>query len=231
MITDDRIFYTSSLAGRIDPPRMVQTVAPAVEPVSVDELREYARRDDQLELTTITTILKAARAYFEKMTGLALIAQSWRCEFDGWRNSSGALGLTNAYGSFGVGRVIDLPRTPLLTLDLVQYKAETTGTLTTFAASNYTAQGIGIPGAFPRLWLNDNVSWPTIGSFPGALQFTFTAGFGASAATVPHEIRMAVLMLAAHWYENRLPLSGDGLANIPNHLESLIEMHRVAFIA
>jgi uncharacterized phiE125 gp8 family phage protein len=56
-------------------------------------------------------------------------------------------------------------------------------------------------------------------------------GFGTTAASVPEDIRTALLMLAAHWYENRLPVSADGLEDVPMHLQSLIEMHRLALIA
>lgn len=212
---------------RVDPARLTLVTAPAVEPwVATDaEVMQALRLDSDADSALVTLTLKAVRRYFEAITGLCLITQTWRAEFDRLPSGGGC------FGFGGASREIVLPRAPLGAISLVQYKAPTTGTLTTFDSANYTASGVGNGRSFARLWLNDSASWPDLGNFPGALQITFTAGFGQAATDVPEEVRLALLFLAAHWYENHLPLDVDGAVPMPLHLESLIEMNRVAFIA
>lgn len=211
---DDRSLRTAAPRGT-DPARLVLVTAPTVEPVSVDELREFVRVDARTEARTLGLVLTAARSYFERLTGLALLSQEWRMELD----------------RTPCGREIEIPRAPLLAITHIKYKAETTGTLTVWSSAAYTLAGTGIARAFGRVWLNEDSDWPDLGSFPGALQVTFTAGFGTAADAVPSDLRLAVLLLAAHWYENRLPLNVGNIINpLPHSLDALIEMHRVANI-
>lgn len=217
MILDDRIFRTSP-PRRTDPARLVLVTAPAVEvwTTSDSEVTQMLKRDDTTaDDAFVTLCLQASRQWFERITGLALITQEWRLELD----------------RTPTGREIEIPRAPMLAVTHIKYKAETTGTLTTWDSASYTLAGVGIPGAPGRVWCNDEYDWPSLGSYPGALQLTFTAGFGAAATAVPADIKAALLFLAAHWYENRLPVNVGNIVNeMPLHLQSLVEMHRVSFL-
>lgn len=160
----------------------------------------------------VDLVLKAARRYFERITGLALITQSWKATLDRVppRNK------------------VDLPKAPLIDLTNFDYLdtagAPQAGTDTDFAPGN-----VGCDTSFGFIRLKDTASWPAIGTDPDALSFTFTAGYGAAATNVPAEVRTALLMLSAHWYENRLPVSeGHIVTGFPIHLQSLIELCRVA---
>ncbi len=223
----------------IDPPRLTLVTAPAVEPWAATdgEVMQALRLDSDVDAAFVTLTLKAARRYFEKITGLALITQQWQVTFDDLPIRQGQFGIEyglapsmSRFTGQAAGRQITFPRSPLLSVESFKYLDEN-GALQTFDPSNYTVGNVGVATAFGRLWLNEATDWPNVGSFPGALQIKFTCGFGPAATDVPEEVRLALLFLAAHWYENHLPLDADGAVPMPLHLESLIEMNRVAFIA
>lgn len=211
--------------ARLDPVRVVVTVAPAVElHLSTDALvTQMLRLDSDADSTYVSHLLAAARKHFEKVTGLALINRTLRADFD-----------RAPAGRAPAGRELELPLAPLSSISSIAYKPDgyTSGSLTTWASSNYAAGTTGHSGAPARLWLAVDASWPELAVLPAALQVTFVAGFGAAASSVPEEIRLAVLFLAAWWYESRLPVNvGNITSELPHHLNALIESHRIAFIA
>ena len=59
----------------------------------------------------------------------------------------------------------------------------------------------------------------------GHLQIGLGAGYGATPDDIPADLRQAVLLLAAHYYENRTQ-SEDDAGPIPIGVASLIEPHR-----
>jgi len=223
----------------IDPPRLVLVTPPAVEPwlVTDDALTQALKLDSDQDQAYVALVLKAARRYFENITGLCLINQTWKLSFDDLPIRQGQFGLEyglapsmSRFTGPAAGREIRLYRAPLATVSWVKYLDEN-GALQTFDPTNYSVGSAGVSTTFGRLWLNEGADWPSVGSYPGAMQIQFVAGFGSAASDVPEEIRMALLFLAAHWYENRLPANPDGAVELPNHLNSLIEMNRLAFTA
>lgn len=223
----------------IDPPRLTLVTAPAVEPwTSTDpEVQQALRLDSDADGDYVNLVLKSARRYWERITGLCLITQTWKVSNDDIPVRQGQFGLEyglapsmSRFTGAAAGREIQFARAPLQSVDSFTYLDEA-GATQTFASTNYTVGNVGVQTAFGRLWLNQDASWPDTGSFPGSIKITFTAGFGAAATDIPDEIRLALLYIAAHWYENRLPVTGDGVAELPHHLDALIASHRVAFIA
>lgn len=224
----------------VDPPRLTLVSAPAVEPWTVNdaEVSQALRLDSDADNAYVSLVLKSARRYFERVTGLCLINQTWQVAFDDLPLRQGQFGLEyglapsmSRFTGQAAGREIRFARAPLQSVDAFKYFDEN-GVDQTFAASNYTVGNVGVTNAFGRLWLNDNAAWPSVGSFPAAIRIQFTAGFGTTASSVPEDIRLALLYLTAHWYEQRLPVNVGNIVNeMPTHLDSLIAMHRVAFVA
>jgi uncharacterized phiE125 gp8 family phage protein len=129
------------------------------------------------------------------------------------------------------GRELYLGRSPLQDVSSFKY-LDSAGTLQTFDPANYTVGSVGDTAGQGRLWLNDGGSWPDFGTFPNALQITFTAGFGVNATDVPEEIRMAILWLTSHWYENHLPTGdSDSAVQLPFHLANMMDHWRTAHVA
>ena len=67
----------------------------------------------------------------------------------------------------------------------------------TLASDQYRVVTAGEPG---YLELADGCSWPSTQSVGGAVRIVFSAGYGATAASVPEGLRLAIMMLATHWY-------------------------------
>lgn len=63
----------------------------------------------------------------------------------------------------------------------------------------------------------------------GRVEVSFTAGFGAAWADVPADLRQAVMLLAAQFYETRHD-AGDGVAGLPVAVQALLERWRTVRI-
>lgn len=165
--------------------RLELVTAPDVEPVTLTEAKAHCRVDASAEDAIITSLIPAARLFIEKYAAIALVNQTWRAYFD--LKSAAAL---YTYVSLPLGTIQSI--TSIKTYD-------TDNAATTFDSSNYYLSG-------NRIVLNDNCDWPTFRRVYDTLEITFVAGFG-SASDVPQPIKQALLMLVAHWYENREAVS------------------------
>lgn len=196
---------------------MLLVTAPAVEPWTLQDAQVSMalRLDGNYDALYVSLILSAARQYFEQQTGLCLITQTWRACFD----------------AVPPGREVSLPRAPLASVTSVAYTDEN-GAAQTYPQDRYGIGGVSMKGVFGRVRLKSTESWPTLGDVPDALRITFTAGFGAEAAQIPNDIRLAVLLLTAWWYEQRLPVNVGNIVNeLPHSLGALLKMYRVTHIA
>jgi uncharacterized phiE125 gp8 family phage protein len=68
--------------------------------------------------------------------------------------------------------------------------------------------------------------WPDLPAATSAIEIDLEAGFGPAAADVPAPIRQALLMLVAHWYENREAGPGDPRAAPPPAVSALLAPYR-----
>lgn len=206
-------------------PRLVLVTAPAVEPwlVSDTEVQKHLELDDSSGDDYVTALLKAARTTIERQTGRSLIETVWRAEWD-------HLPRAGTYAGAATVRELVLPRAPLVSVSAITY-LDTAGATQTFASGSYTVGPLD-PARPGRLWLDDDAIWPDLGSFPGALRCTFTAGYGAAATAIPADLRLAVLWLTAWWYEERQPVSvGNITSELPHHLASIVDAYRAESIA
>lgn len=222
MHVDDRLFFPCSRAGHLDPARIAVVTEPAVEPVTVEDFEAHANLDPSADAAAKrkrALILTAARRHLEAVTGLALITQTLRAEFDRAPLAAG----------------LELPRAPLvavadLTVNAITYLDDDAAEQTLDPA-NYVQPRAGLDRCFARLRLAANGAWPTVGDFPGAFRVEFNAGYGASPEDVPADLRLAILFLATWWHEQPQAVNvGNIVGVLPHHLEAMLENHRVAFI-
>ncbi|MDO9125489.1 MAG: head-tail connector protein, partial [Parvibaculum sp.] len=75
----------------------------------------------------------------------------------------------------------------------------------------------------PRVAAKRGQAWPMPATRLAGIAVDFTAGYGAAAA-VPAPLKQAVLLLAAHWFENREPL-GNGV-ELPLTVSALVARYR-----
>ena len=180
---------------------------PAEEPVSLAEAKAFLRLDDTAEDALMTTLVTAARLHVEGTTARALIAQTWRLVLDCWP----------------ANRVVKLPVAPLLSLSAVTAYDD--------AATPHELglEQFEIDAATPRLLLPVDVEgMPALRERQG-LEIDYVAGFGADAGDVPADLKQAILVLVAHWFEHRdtVVLSGPGNGE-PAGFERLVAGYRRA---
>lgn len=200
--------------------RLSLVTGPAAELFSSADavVQQMIKPDTSAQDTYLDLILAASRQLFEEETGLVLITQTWQAEFD--KVPLSPTGRPH--------RIVSLGRAPLVALSSATY-LDTAGASQSFTLSgNLVAANVGHRQSFGLAALEHDADWPDLGEYPGALRIQFTAGFGAAAANVPQTMRLAVLQLAAWWYEQRLPVNVGNIANqVPLHLQRILNLHRV----
>jgi uncharacterized phiE125 gp8 family phage protein len=218
----DRIFRPAAAPSPLDPARLTLVTAPEAEPWATTdaELRSHLRLDDSTgDDAYLATLIKSARLQIERLTGLSLVNQTLKATWDRLPTRGGA-----------TRSEIELPRAPLVSISSITY-LDSAGATQTLSASAYAAKDVGVAATFGRVALNPDYDWPDLGDYRGALSITFVAGFGPTAEDIPSDLRLAVLWLAAWWYESRLPVNVGNIVNpVPSHLDALLESHRLAFI-
>lgn len=166
------------------PLALTETIAPAEEPVSLDEAKAWMKLEITAADDVITRLIKAARGKYERDTRLQLVNATYTLKLDFFPTGSG---------------VIELPRPPLSSVSSIQYVDET-GTTQTLAASKYQTDTDSRPGRVkPDV---DEVTWPAteIGTI-NAVTITFVAGYG-DAADVPERHKMAIETLILFLFES-----------------------------
>lgn len=162
---------------------LIMTAAPAVEPVTLAEAKAHCRVDASAEDAFITSLIVTSRLQIEAALGLALITQRWRWTLD----------------AFPPGDLIELPMRPVQSIE--SFDVSLSGQSVSLPTLAWHLDGHSVPA---RIVLKDIVP-PLPDTVAEGIAIGFTAGFGPLPADVPQPIRHALLLLVAHWLENREP--------------------------
>ncbi len=183
-----------------------ELTTPTVAKLPIREFGEHLKTgsgfsDDGSEDAALELYLRAAMAAIEARIGKILLTRQM------------ALRLTRWSG----GRVQVLPVAPVSAInDVTLYDA--TGTATPVDSAQYRLER---DARTPKL-VATGALLPVIAR-DGAVVVGFEAGYGTW-AKVPADLRQAMLLLAASYYENR---SGEGRVNgMPFGVMALLESHR-----
>lgn len=156
--------------------------APAALPVSLAELKAHCRVDSSDFDTYLTQLLNAAVRHVEEICWRALITQTWKLTLESFP---------------GGDDPIVLPRGMTQSVSSVTYQA-TDGTVTTLGSSLYVVSTNSEPGVIVPAY---GTFWPTCRTFFDSVQVQFVCGFGATSASVPNDLRTAVMLMAGWMYE------------------------------
>lgn len=192
-----------------------QTITPPeVDPVSYEEAADHVRVDSSADLEYLTGLISVAREYVESVTGRASLEAGFRLTAPGWWSI-----ISDEYlGTFS----IPLMRSPLVSVESVKYYAPDSEELTTMDAADYRV----ITGLEPGM-IQIKAAPPAAAIRPDAIQINFTAGYSDS-GTTPPTLRHAIKLLAAHLYENRVPVNIGNIVNeIPFTLRTLLENQKI----
>lgn len=172
--------------------------------------KAHLRVDTNYDDVLIQMYISAATALAEKELWRFLVTQTVRCRLDAFPRPAMNIASANWYGpQWGVspgpltvvqpngktGYEIDLP--PLQTVDSIKY-IDTAGVQQTLAPSAYKV----VPGIPTRVVPAYGATWPDARNEPGAIEITFTGGYG-SADAVPPPIKAWILLQVGAMFENR----------------------------
>lgn len=211
---------------------------PAQEPVVLSDAKAHMRVEITDDDALITALLLAAREHVEAVTGRKLITQKWRLYLDRFTRDDvtyvffNRLFVRSVYDlnanhlTPDTTRVIHVPLTPLVSVDAFNV-IDANGVSAPFDPSNFTVDEVMEPG---RIALNENADWPypmpDLAAING-VQIDVTCGYGADGSFVPERLKLAIKMLAAHWYENREDVSPLNLKTVPRAVDALLANFRV----
>ncbi|MEL7489083.1 MAG: head-tail connector protein [Pseudomonadota bacterium] len=174
---------------------------PTAEPVSLDEIKAHLRVTHADEDGLIAGLAVAARQTVEARAGLALMAQRWRLSLD--RAPS---------------ETVILPLAPVASIDAVSVIGAA-GDFETVSVSKYEA-ATGSPGR-----VRCAAPWPRPSVALGGVRIDFTAGW-ADAGAVPDDLKQAIKLLAAQFYETREAAGAERVYRIPGAVDALTAPYR-----
>lgn len=189
--------------------------APEVEPVTLAEAKAQGIIETSAYDVLVSSKLKAAREWVEKYTGRALVAQTWRTQFD----------------HFPCG-IIRLNHPPLQSVTSITY-IDTDGSSQVLSAAAYIVDTNAEPGRVAEAY---GYTWPATQERIGAVTIESVHGYDGTGdspidlSNIPQDIKDAILILFTDLYQNR-EQSVIGLDyNVNSTVESLLWGHRAVTI-
>lgn len=183
---------------------------PVTEPVSEAEAMAHLRLEINEESLLLARLITAARMQAEAWTGRSLVTQSWRWSLDRW--------------PVGRNGMLTIPKPPLQSVDqILLFDAQDQSAL--WDAQNYLVDTGGEPA---RLILRAGVLPPVPGRGAAGIAIDFSCGYGGAGGDIPAPVRQAILMLIAHYYENReLVAPAPGAVLLPQGPAALLAPYKV----
>jgi uncharacterized phiE125 gp8 family phage protein len=191
-----------------------RTTPAASTPVTVAEVKSDLRITHTDDDTYIEGLIAAAVEYVSApngVTGKALITQTW------------ALSVRAA----ACDNRIHLPITPVVSVTSIAYY-DAAGDAQALDVANFYLYGTE---DWSYLEPKSGNSWPGTQSRLDAITVTFVAGFG-NAEAVPDNIKKALRLLVAHWYEHReAVVIGSIVTELPLGVAALLGISRKGWVA
>jgi len=163
--------------------RLKLVTGPTVWAAGARDVKDWGRINDPVEDSVILDRIKSATDLIERWADRILCSQTWAMYLDGFPAWE-----------------IQLPKGPWQSLTSVKYfeTGDTDSTYTTLASTEYLFDAVG-----GRLTPAVDESWPETQDRINAVEITWLAGYGATAASVPIGFKDAVITTVQDWIENR----------------------------
>jgi len=175
---------------------------PLIEPITLDEFKIFAHIDGDDEDVILRGFISSARIATEEYLGRALLQQTIRMLMDFWP-----------------GTVIELPKSPLISVDSV-FTIDEDDIETSYSSSNYYFITESTPG---KLIIKKSVIFPiNTNRDYGGFGITFKAGYGTDISDVPSSIRGGIMLWAATIYATRVLDS----KNPPPEAKAMLDLFR-----
>ncbi len=192
---------------------------PTVEPVSVAQLKQHIRIDNDSDDALLAIYGPAARGMAEAYTARCFVNTTLLYTIA--PGGSLSWGSQGGWGGHGRYPTYDLPRSPVSEVESVVLN-DVTGVATTLPGAAYMVDTSLTP---PRIRLDYTTGLIPTTQPVESYQIQFVAGYGPDATTTPLPAVNAILIIAAALYEHR----GDAGGEIPQAAEWLLDPIRVNY--
>lgn len=198
------------MSVRMHPPQVY--TAPAELPLTMADAKRHLRQDLDDDDQVILALIRLATDYVQDLTGLRLLSQTVDLSLD----------------AFPSGDCLPLPVRPVTAVtSITSYGLD--GSASTFSSSAYRLDTYAVPN---RIVLVSGASWPTAVRDENAALIRVVAGY-STRDSMPAAVRQAMLLLLAHYYENREPVLTSGAQGIalPWTIDALLSPYRAGGFA
>lgn len=189
------------------------THADKLKVVSVSELKQHLHITHDDENYDLALAIESAYDYLSGPNGwlgrCSLLNENWECYLPSHTDSRR-----------------ELPMRPLIGASVDSFEVRASDG--TYSAVDAGLFHVSRGEVFPYLQRNGFTKWPYVGFgyHEQAYRVRFTAGFGTNGQDVPSPIRLAIRMLAGHWYKTRETVGEPG-QEVLYGLKSLAGRYRV----
>lgn len=185
---------------------LVRITAPSASPISLAEAKAQMRVDGSEEDAIIQRLIDAAVAFVDVQgaLGFAMITQTW----GQWIAPNPS--------------TVSLLLGPVQSVSAIKYY-DVDGVLQTATLADFNI--FGTPNRI-TITPKTGKAWPTTQTRDDAIKIEYVVGYGSTAASVPQTVRHALMMLVAHWYENRETSAEKSMTEVPYGFHEMIGIER-----
>lgn len=178
--------------------------APSITPIDLEDVQRWAKVFDEYEDNAIRLLIDSAVEYTQKLLDRQLISQTWKLELDGFPCD---YNFNHPLWPLGSTAEIEIAKKPVSSITSITY-IDSDGDTNTLSSSLYQLDTSSTPA---RVKPTAGNSWPSTKSDTySTVTVTFVTGYGSTKASVPANIREALLIYVAHAFESR-----DGMGMPP----------------
>lgn len=174
-------------------------------PVSLSAVKAHCGIEDSASDVVIEALRRAAHGHVERVLGRGLGTATWLLTLDEFADT------------------IELPGGPVTAVNAAEFKyRDAAGAVQVVDAGLYSLDLTSDPQWLVRNW---EASWPATLNAMGAVSVQFTAGWDET--TLPGDLALAVLLLAANWFANREAVNvGNITSKMPYGVDDLLWPYR-----
>lgn len=185
---------------------MIQLTKPANKAVTLEEMKEHLKIDFSDEDVLLESLIDAATLQCEKIQNRVYINRNYKILFSE----------INEYFHFPKPPLVEIISVKLILID---------GTNLTVDSSDYLYDPGTYQSQFYFCEIDNYISYEL--KEMNGFEIEFTAGYGLESTDIPEDIKMAIKLLVAHWYQNRETASKLTLKDIPFGVRAILSSERV----
>ncbi len=185
--------------------------APTEEPITADDVKEYARIDTATDDTLLAAMIQAAREYGEVLTNRAWVSRTLELVLDAFPDTE-----------------IVLPYPPVTSVTSIKYKDSTNVEQTWTSTEYQTETDSDMPA---RIRLAYGYTWPVVYSEMNVVRVRYVAGY-ASVDAIPESIKTWLKLRVNSMYAQREAfVAGQTIAPLQrDFVDGLLDPYRIVTV-